>query len=136
MSIRQSIGAQRVATPVAESFQSFAYAELQAAPIHTHGECLNVDCCKSFEPKQATQMFCSSTCKRASHAEKRNWANRVSDALLVWREWKYSKDPKQQLVVRMARRFITREQTAWMNDRAARREVSLSRRKRKLEVVK
>ena len=107
-----------------ETFQDFAYAELQDCPVNVAGVCFRPDCSKKFNATRTWQIYCSIPCLRADKAEMRKWGNKVGWPLLLWRRFKYSKEPKQAALVRKARKYITHVQTAWMHDGQARIEMT------------
>lgn len=113
--------------PAFESFQDYAYAELQAAHLPVQGECFNPDCCKLFNACVDTKIYCSPACKRAATAEMRRWGHKAAWPLLYWRVWKREADPDKARVVRAARRYLTHLQSEWFEQRVLRLGVTKER---------
>jgi len=104
-----------------ERFQTYAYRELLAAPPWRHGFCFHPDCGRAFYPNRDWQIYCSSTCERAAVSEFRKWGHKVALPLLVGRIGKHAPgDSAQGELTRAARRYVTRMQTTWMQDRRRR----------------
>lgn len=106
-----------------EDFKTYAHNELAQAGLITPGRCFNPACGCSFEPRRSWQNYCSVACERAGSSEFRRWGHRVAMPLLVQRLTKYAPgDGADGELCRAARRFITRAQTDWVNEREAARD--------------
>ena len=104
-----------------EAFRDFAFAELDAAPLHRPGLCFNPDCGRDFAPARGWQMYCCTACERAGTAELRAWGHRMALALLAWRMGKYeARDKAVRARTAAARRYLSQVQSAWLADRKAR----------------
>ncbi len=103
--------------PEPETFSVYAEAEIAASPVHTFGECFFPDCSRSFNPTRRWQAYCCEQCRAADVREHRLWGHRAASSLLVWRMFKYSKQPAQADLVRAARRYVTAVQSTWLSSR-------------------
>ncbi|NVK56674.1 MAG: hypothetical protein HWE26_13770 [Alteromonadaceae bacterium] len=103
-----------------EPFRDYAFAELEAAPLHQAGVCFLPQCGRRFDPSVSWQMYCCKACERAGLTEFRKWGLRAAPALLAWRLGKYASDGPVADRTRSARRFVTAVQSAWIVDRADR----------------
>lgn len=104
--------------PRPESFEAVCYAEIEAAPYWQPGVCFNAVCGRRFDPSRVWQKFCCRACQAAWTAEARRWGLLMAPALLVWRMGKYAPaDTPEGARTRAARAFLTRTQTAWLQER-------------------
>ena len=104
-----------------EDFKSFAFSELEAAPLWQPGVCFLPECGCVFTPSRPWQIYCCDACKRADTAEFRRIGHKVALPLLVWRVGKYEREDEAILArTKAARRFVTQVQTGMMRDRVAR----------------
>ncbi len=104
-----------------EAFVTFADAELRAAPPWQSGVCFNPGCGRAFTPTRTWQNYCCRACKQQSRRELAQVGHRLALAMLVWRTHKYAAaGTPEAALVRVARRYVTHVQSAWMQDRALR----------------
>lgn len=108
-----------------EKFQVYAASELQAAPLWRAGICFLPECSREFEPSRTWQMYCCPACERAGTTEMRKWGHRMALPLLAWRAGKYEQnDAGIRDLTRAARRYVTHAQSAWLEDRKRRSELT------------
>lgn len=104
-----------------EAFVTFAEPELRAAPPWQSGICFNPGCGRAFTPTRKWQNYCCRACKQQSRRELAQVGHRLALAMLVWRTHKYAAaGTPEAALVRVARRYVTLVQSAWMQDRALR----------------
>jgi len=104
-----------------EPFKDFAFAQLDAAPLITPGVCFRPECGQRFNPSREWQIYCCAACRVADTAEARAWGHKAALPLLVHRVGKY--ETKNQAIrerTRVARQYVTRLQSAWLEDRKLR----------------
>lgn len=106
-----------------ESFRDYANRELAAAPPWEAGVCFNPICGRRFDPARDWQIFCGPQCAAVGKAEMRMIGHKLALPSLVHRMGKYiTDDPAILERTRAARRFVTRVQSLWLEDRRARME--------------
>lgn len=104
-----------------EPLTVYAYRELTAHTPWQRGICFNPGCGCGFEPRRDWQIYCSTGCERVGTAELRKWGHKMALSLLIWRMGKYPSDNSAQNdLTRVARRYVTHVQSAWLQDRAER----------------
>lgn len=117
-----------VAEPIApavhldiEPFHVLAHRELDGSPLVAPGVCLNPSCSRAFAPTRHWQRYCSEACRKADDAEMRKVGHKAAPALLAWRMGKYEKqDEALRALARVGRNYVSKLQSEWFNDRAAR----------------
>lgn len=108
-----------------ESFLDAAHCELALAPPWVMGICFNPSCSRPFQAARDWQIYCCAGCKDAGTREMRKWGHKVALPLLVHRIGKYeARDRDVQNVTRAARRYVSQVQSAWLQDREARKQGS------------
>jgi len=114
--------------PLIEDFRTYAWPALRAASPWRSGVCFNPDCNLPFSPRREWQIYCCSSCERASVQELRRYGHKLAMPLLVWRLGKYSRgDDAVRNLNNAARRYIGMVQTTWVQDRDARRMRSMEK---------
>lgn len=105
-----------------ESFADYAFAELEAAPMHEPGICYLPECSARFTPARPWQRYCCHACERQGRRELARWGLRMAEAMLAWRQGKHiEKETPAKARARAARRYIGRLQSEWLADRERRR---------------
>jgi hypothetical protein len=108
---------------VPEDFRSFAHAELAVSAPWSQGLCFLPECGRAFTPRRGWQIYCCDDCASKGRAELRRWGHRLALSSLIWRMGKYEQhDTGVRDLTRMARKHVTRVQSAWLSDRHARGE--------------
>lgn len=108
-----------------ESFATACEPELGAAPLHVPGICYLPECSRCFDPARPWAKYCSPACEAKGKQEFRSWGHRLAEPMLCHRIGKYeTRDPAIQDRTRAARRYVTQLQSAWSEDREARRMAS------------
>ncbi|WP_066706934.1 hypothetical protein [Celeribacter ethanolicus] len=105
-----------------EPFKEFAFAQLEAAPLIEPGVCFRPECGRRFVSSRGWQIYCCAACRNADTAEARAWGHKASLPLLVHRLGNKSKDEAIRERTKVARRYLWRLQSAWLEDRRGRGE--------------